>query len=225
LADPAELDDAIDRYYETTSEIHNHPGNYTQEATSGGALPAQAEEALVMKYKKVDVSEQTLEDLIRRHADQIEDGLTYVDHQKHTGTGRIDVLLADSGGALIVAELKAAENDGMLFQAIGYYDHLVGQIDRYARLYSKHNIDPAQEVRLFLIAPSFSIALVTRCKWVNVPISLFTYTCIRLEGGSDVIPVFNELAIPSQPLAIEVYSVENHLKYVTDPGLKPKFLP
>jgi type IV pilus assembly protein PilB len=50
LADPAELNNAIDRYYEATSEIHNHPGNYTQEAISGGAVPtqpAQSEEALV----------------------------------------------------------------------------------------------------------------------------------------------------------------------------------
>jgi general secretion pathway protein E len=50
LADPAELNDAIDRCYKATSEIYNHLQNHTQPATSGGAVPAQpaqSEEALV----------------------------------------------------------------------------------------------------------------------------------------------------------------------------------
>ncbi len=34
------------------------------------------------KYRKVDVSEQQLEDLVRQQADAIEDGLVYVDHQQ-----------------------------------------------------------------------------------------------------------------------------------------------
>ena len=34
------------------------------------------------KYKRVDVSEQQLEDLILKNSDLIEEGLIFVDHQK-----------------------------------------------------------------------------------------------------------------------------------------------
>lgn len=36
-------------------------------------------------YKKTDVSEAGLEDLVRRHSGLIEEGLVYVDHQKADG--------------------------------------------------------------------------------------------------------------------------------------------
>ena len=44
------------------------------------------------KYRKVDVSEQQLEDLVRQHTDAIADALVYVDHQHSTPSGRLDVL-------------------------------------------------------------------------------------------------------------------------------------
>jgi len=46
LADPAEINDAIDRCYKATSEINNNLRNYAQAGTSGGAVPAQSEEDL-----------------------------------------------------------------------------------------------------------------------------------------------------------------------------------
>lgn len=169
-----------------------------------------------MKYNKIDVAEQQLEDLVRRYAGEIEEGLRFVDHQRHTESGRLDVIMVDSGGALVIAELKVTEDDGMLLQAIDYYDHVVTQVERYARLYKDHQIDPSQDVRLFLIAPSFSIPLLTRCKWIEISISLFTYTCIKLDSDKEIIPVFSELAIPSQPVMVEAHSIDDHLKYVTD---------
>jgi len=63
------------------------------------------------KYQHVDVSEQLLEDLIRLNANQIEEGLVYVHHQQITGSGRLDVLLVDSGHSLVLAELKVIEDD------------------------------------------------------------------------------------------------------------------
>jgi RecB family endonuclease NucS len=58
------------------------------------------------KYQQIDVSEQSLEDLIRQNADVIEEDLAYVHHQQITGSGRLDVLLLDSGHSLVLAELK-----------------------------------------------------------------------------------------------------------------------
>jgi len=108
------------------------------------------------KYTYVDVSEQQLEDLLRQHVDALEDGLRYVSHQRLTESGRLDVLLVDSGRSLVLAELKVVEDDAMLFQAIDYYDHVSLHLEALVRLYSAFAIDPTQPVRLFLIAPSFS---------------------------------------------------------------------
>jgi len=168
------------------------------------------------KYKHVDVSEQLLEDLVRQHTDSIEEGMIYVHHQRITGSGRLDVLLVDSGHSLVLAELKVVEDDGMLFQALDYYDYVSSHLEAIARLYGKFSIDPTQTVRLFLIAPSFSQSLITRCKWIDVPISLVSYKCIKLEGSDETIPVFSEQTIPSPPDVLETHSLDDRLNYITD---------
>mgnify|MGYP006969379343 FL=1 len=173
-------------------------------------------------YTKVDVSEARLEDLVRQYASHIEEGLTYIDHQKPTGAGLLDALLVDSGKSLIVAELKIVQDDGMLLQGVDYYDHVLAHVETYSRLYNPYHIDPTQEVRLFLIAPSFSQALVNRCKWIDVPISLFIYSCLKFEGDDEIVPVFAEHAIPTPPEVVEVASFEDHLNYITDQNVRTK---
>ncbi len=174
----------------------------------------------MLKYTYIDVSEQQLEDLVRQYVDSLEDGLRYVSHQRFTDTGRLDVLLADSGHSLVLTELKVVEEDAMLFQAIDYYDYVSSHLEAFARLYSAFSIDPTQPVRLFLIAPSFSQSLITRCKWIDVPISLFAYKCIRLDGSSEIIPVFSEQTIPSPPEVLETYSLDDRLAYITDANVQ-----
>ena len=173
-------------------------------------------------YKKLDVSEQQLEDLVRWHAGKIEEGLDFLDHQKQASGGRLDVLLVDSGKSLVVAELKAVQDDGMLMQGVDYYDYVSSHVEAFARLYKTHKIDPTQEVRLFLIAPWFSQTLINRCKWINLPISLFTYHCVKFEGEEDVVPLFFEQAIPTPPEVIEVTHLDDHLNYITDPEVRLK---
>jgi len=174
----------------------------------------------VHKYKVVSVSETQLEDMVRQSPELIEDGLAFVDHQAATDRGPLDVLLVDSGNALAVAELKVVEDDSMLVQGLDYYDYLSRNLDRYAQAYKKHKIDPAQEPRLILIAPSFSVSLLARIKWLSLPVSLYTYQCIRLEGDSDVTPVYKEVSAPGAPERIEAYSLEDRLTYITDPAVQ-----
>lgn len=169
------------------------------------------------KYKSVEVSENELEDLIRQGSELIEDGLRYLDHQRHTDQGRLDILMVDSGNALVVSELKIVEDDTMLMQGIDYYDYVSNNIERIARLYKNVSVDPSQSIRLLLIAPSFSVSLINRCKWIDIPISLFTYKCIVPEGSKDVVPVFLETTIPSAPEAFQAYNIGDRLKYITDP--------
>jgi len=170
----------------------------------------------VKKYKAVEVSETELEDLIRQDSELIEEGLRYIDHQRYTDQGRLDILMVDSGNALAVGELKVVEDDGMLIQGLDYYDYASNNIERIARLYKDFNIDPSQPIRLILIAPSFSVSLINRCKWIDVPISLFTYKCIVPDGSKDTVPVFIETTIPSAPEVFQAYNLGDRLKYITD---------
>jgi hypothetical protein len=174
------------------------------------------------KYIKTNVTEQQLEDLVRREAGTIEEGLVYVDHQKPAAGGRLDVLLVDSGKALVVAELKVVQDDGMLMQGVDYYDYVSSNIEAMARLYKAHGIDPTQQLRLVLIAPSFSQTLVNRCKWLDLPISLFTFNCLMFEDDPDIVPVFAEQAIPTPSELIEITPMGAHLEYITDLAVRDR---
>ena len=159
-----------------------------------------------------------MEELVRKYPEYIEQGLKYVDHQKRTDRGPLDVLFVDSGKALVVAELKVVEDDSMLVQGIDYYDYITRNIEELARAYRTKSIsiDPTQRPRLFLIAPSFSVSLLNRCKWIDIPISLFTFQCIAFEDNpKEIIPIFKEVTIPSRPQPIEVYTTERRLDYIT----------
>ncbi len=168
------------------------------------------------KYQTIEISEKQLEDLIRQTPDNIEPGLKYIDHQRFTNRGPLDLLMVDSGNALVVAELKVVEEDSMLVQGIDYYDYISRNLEGFARIYKDYNIDPKQSIRLVLIAPSFSISLINRCKWIDIPISLFTFKAIKLENSKEIIPVFAETTIPSTPEILESYSLDDRLKYITD---------
>lgn len=174
------------------------------------------------RYKQVEVSETQLEDLARTGADLIEEGLKYVDHQRHIEKGRLDLLFIDSGHALVVAELKIIEDDAMLFQALDYFDYVSSNVEAFARLYNNiANIDPTQELRLFLIAPSFSQTLISRCKWIDANISLFIHKMIKFDDSEDIVPVFSEIVIPTRPeLIVEKYTIEDRLAYITNFEIK-----
>lgn len=173
------------------------------------------------RYKVVEVSEKELEEMVRKVPDLIEEGLRYVDHQKRAERGPLDVLFADSGNVLVVAELKVTEDDGMLVQGIDYYDYIASNIEGFARAYKEKKIDPTQKLRLFLIAPSFSVSLLNRCKWIDAPLSLFTFQCLVFEDApKEVVPVFKEITIPSRLQPVEVYTIEQRLNYITDSKIR-----
>ena len=172
------------------------------------------------KYTKADVLEQQLEDIVRRNPGLIEEGLVYVDHQRPAAGGRLDVLLVDIDKSLVVAELKVVPDDGMLVQGLDYYDDVSAHVESFARLYKAYSINPTQQVRLVLIAPSFSQTLVNRCRWLNLRISLFTFTCLKFEGDADVVPIFTEQQVATRPPIVEVPKIEDHLNYIADHAVR-----
>jgi len=180
----------------------------------------ETKELTMKKYKSVEVTEKQLEDLIRQGADLVEDELRYIDHQKMTDRGPLDIVLVDSGGSLVIAELKIVEDDTMLVQGIDYYDYVSRNIEGLARAHSQFEINPEQDVRLFLIAPSFSVSLLNRCKWIDIPISLFSYKCVKFDGSEEITPIFNEVSIPSVPKPEKAYKLEDRLNYITSADVR-----
>jgi Endonuclease NucS len=176
------------------------------------------------KYTAFDVSEANLEDLVRQAPELIEDGLRFLDHQLPTSNGRLDVLLADSGGALVVAELKVVEDDGMLIQALDYFDHVSSNREALARVYASAKIDPTQPARLMLLAPSFSVAMLNRIKWFDLAVSLFVYRCIKIDGdsGNDVIPVYIEITPPTLVEPVPTRNFDEIVAYITDEVARSK---
>jgi hypothetical protein len=121
-----------------------------------------------------------------------------------------------------VAELKVVEDDGMLFQGLDYYDHVSTHIESFARLYRAHSISPTQQVRLLLVAPSFSQAVINRCKWFKLLPSLYTFVCLKFEGEDDLVPVVSEQQVPTPPETIEVAHCDDHINYITDSAVRAK---
>ncbi|EMJ89495.1 hypothetical protein [Leptospira meyeri] len=173
------------------------------------------------KYTQVDMNEKGLEDLVSQGAELIEPGLLFVDHQRTTDKGRMDVLFVDSGQSLVIAELKIVEDDNMLLQALDYFDYVSSNIESLARVYKNFKIDPTKPIRIMLIAPSFSQTLINRSKWIDASISLFIYKCIQFEDSSDVVPVFNEISIPTpKDIIEEKYTLDDRINYITIENVK-----
>ncbi len=172
-------------------------------------------------YKTVEVSEKQLEDLVRQGPGLIEEGLEYVDHQVPTDRGPLDVLIVDSGGALVIVELKVVEDDTILVQGIDYYDYVFKNKEGFARTYKDLGIKPEEEPRLFLISPSFSQILINRCKWIDISISFYIFKCIKLDDDNDIIPVFTEINAPEIPKLLPPRkSVNEILEYITDDNMR-----
>ena len=158
----------------------------------------------MLEYTRGELSEKELEDRIIKHPHLIEEGLKYLEHQRHTTSGRLDILFVDSNGSLVVAELKAIEDAYMLFQALDYFDFVAEKIEGFARLYSKHDIDVGKYPRLLLIAPSFSPIMINRCRWLNIDIqiSLFVYQYISFPNNKEDTLVFIPQEISVRPTVL-----------------------
>lgn len=174
-------------------------------------------------YERKNISETELEDKIRQHPDLIEEGLVFIDRQKKTTRGPLDLLLLDSKKTLIVAELKIAEDDDMLMQALDYYDYISNHVDTVARIYQKHNIDVGQTPRLMLIAPSFSQLLINRCKWIteDIQISLYSFQYIEFNEGKKETVVYMPVEIkPPVSIEKEPPSVDEQINYIMSSEVK-----
>jgi hypothetical protein len=169
------------------------------------------------KYQVIDVSVAQLKDLIRRSPELLENGLRYINHQIFTSRGLLDILMLDRDGSLVIIKSRDVEDDEILLQGIDYYDAAIRNLDGFARAYHHLKIDPGLEPRLFLVAPGFSAALQNRIKWLDVPVSLFTYQCIRIQDAiGEIIPVFKEITSSEIPEQLQIYDLGESYAPITE---------
>jgi endonuclease NucS-like protein len=102
-------------YYERVGRI--------DAATAAYAKEEGRTEKAIEQYRKIQVLERVLEDLLEHNLDALEKGLTLVPNgrQYPTAVGPIDLLAQDENGIYVVIELKRGRSS----------DRVVGQIARY----------------------------------------------------------------------------------------------
>jgi Domain of unknown function (DUF5655)/Endonuclease NucS C-terminal domain len=170
----------------------------------------------LVSFKHIDFEEEReLEAELKTNPGQIEDGMTFLDHQVPTGRGFIDLLCADKGGTPTVVELKINEDDSMLPQALDYCDWVNENIDRLVERYPKLTNEVA---RVILVAPNFSERLQRAAKYVTPELDLLEYEYLQSNNGEKGLNIrskeLGRIKIPISPTA-----VEDHIGYIRNPAV------
>jgi len=176
---------------------------------------------MVKFFEKIDPgSERELEEIVRKHPDQIEDDLTYLDHQVMVGKGFMDVLCVDDRGVPVVIELKMGDDEGILMQALRYYDVVYRDRDRLARQYSqKARFNLEEDPRVILVAPRFSEEVVKAARYIKPEIKLLEYEYLKSKSGDKGLNV-KEVLVEAEEGYSPPVPVEKIISYINSPKLR-----
>ena len=101
-------------YYERVGRIDAATAAYAKEDKG-------RTENAIEQYRRIQVLERVLEDVLEHNLDALETGLTLLGRQYPTAVGPIDLLAQDKKGVYVIIELKRGRGS----------DRIVGQIARY----------------------------------------------------------------------------------------------
>ncbi|MHA1449240.1 MAG: endonuclease NucS domain-containing protein, partial [Candidatus Hodarchaeales archaeon] len=173
--------------------------------------------------KEMPNSEKDLHEIIKDELESLEEGLRLLKHEFSIRKGVVDFLCVDSGGRLVIIEVKLYEDENILFQALRYYNEI--DKDRYiiAKVFSKEGVDPEEHPRIILIAERFSEDIKRLTTYIIPDVELNEYTVLLTPDNKKGIcyhhvspPKIEELTF-SQPELID------HIDYITKEELKPVF--
>lgn len=187
-----------------------------------GSTPVYFRYVLVKSFEIIDPkNESEIEHIVMNHPDQIEDDLTYLDHQVAVGTGFMDILCVDDRGVPVVIELKIGEDKGILMQALRYYDSVYRDRDRLARQFSqKAKIDVVEDPRIILVAPRISEEVVKVARYVKPEIKLLEYAYLRATKSGDKGLHVKEIQIEAEEGYSPPVPVDKVLSYINSPKLR-----
>jgi|GEM_PF-2618659 len=188
-----------------------------------------------MAFEEIKMKDETeLENAVITHADAVESGLVYLDHQKRTEGGRLDVLCVDQDGVFVVMELKNKQDDAMLLQVLEYLDYVNENKDRFASFYNKRlkhegkdiEIDKAAPPRIMLVASGFSDALKKCVKYVDedYEVSLKQFKYLRSRKTGEAAPYFFDVAVEAPAVFEEPKTFDDHINKIADSALRENCL-
>ena len=160
-------------------------------------------------------SEAEIEQMLIENPAAIEAGLQMLENQVPAGRGFIDLLAIDADETLVIIELKKEDDDRILTQALEYYGFIRDNTERFARIYSDHPIKAGVEPRLILVAKSYSPAVLAAARYVNVPLTLYTYAYLAMGDMAGLYLTEVDMP-PPREFARERLSVDQHVDYITD---------
>jgi hypothetical protein len=166
-------------------------------------------------------SEKELHGIIEKELDALEDGLSVLQYEFTTETGRPDFLCVDSGGRLTIIEVKLHEDENVLFQGLRYFSTIDKLRYSISNSFREQRISPEEHPRLILIAESFSEDIKRLSTLVKPEVELFEYTvAVSPENKKGIIyhpvglPIIEE-TLPKPP------NYEKLRDYLTNDALKP----
>lgn len=168
-------------------------------------------------------NEKELHSIIEKELDALEEGLVLLRYEFALTKGIPDFLCVDSGGRLVVIEVKLQEDEYILFQALRYYNDI--DRDRYiiAKMFSNKNINPGEHPRIVLIAEKFSDDIRRLSTLVIPDVELNEYTLLSTSEGKEGI-FFHPVSLPKvEEVPTRPKSKKEIINYMTKDILRPLF--
>ena len=114
--------------------------------------------------------------MIEKDLDNLEKGMTLIQHEMNLPGNIPDFLCVDSGSRLTIIEVKLDEDKDILFQGLRYYNEVEKLRWQLAGVFKQREVDPKQKPRIILIAKSFTEETKRMCMHVKPTIDLFEYS-------------------------------------------------
>jgi hypothetical protein len=123
----------------------------------------------------------------------------------------------------VIIEVKLDEDEGILFQALRYYDIIDRNRYAIAQAFPAKNVDPNQHPRIALVAGQFSDDLRSLSTLVRPTVELFEYSVLATAAGEKGIDYRPVLLPKREEPPTAPSTIEDHLGYITDAGVRLLF--
>jgi predicted transport protein len=171
--------------------------------------------------KTIRISEKDLQSTIEKDLGQIEKGLLFVDRFVPVGSGIIDTLALDQEKNPVIIEYKVSEGEDEigLLQALSYANWINKNPDATLRFIQERKpesgVESLGDVRIILVAPSFTDRTVQASKMIEPDIALKRYLAFEHPSIGKWLyfeTVYDSRGARPEVARIEVYSIDDHFE-------------
>ncbi|MGD9161331.1 MAG: endonuclease NucS [Desulfobacteraceae bacterium] len=171
-------------------------------------------------FKKYEPqSEKELHSIIEKELDSLEDGLNLLKYEMTIGKGTPDFICKDSGGRIVIIEVKLLEDENILFQALRYYADVNKNRYAIADMFTEKGIDAKQDPRIVLIAKRFSEDIRLLATLVVPNVELYEYTTLH-DTTNNLGIIYHPVSLPKiETIIYEAQTINSHKLYITNTDL------